>query len=1317
MTASPGGDPQGVLRLVSDAELAGTVAIHAIDDAGARIGPITLKLNPRAAVEFTAAELQSGNTAKGLASGLGSLAGDVRLVIDSDVAIVPSAYVRSGDSALSTVHDTVIEARDAGTYRYDVAIFHPAANAAQQSRLRLINPGEATARVTIAARDDTGATATGGTVELTLPGGGAQTLTAHQLEAGDPAVLTGRLGAGVGNWRLSVMSDRPIQAVNVTVGSGGDWSNLSTTAVTGWAPEDEVSFQARFLERVIVSRDGLNRLEQRVLAEGRIRATVRLADGGEVIEEGGYGFERTGRDAGLLTLRYDSGRPCAVSISFDSPTSGWYASSCVDAADAVEDRGGGSWWALDAGAAPLDLGSGLDDMTYAVGTAIDVLTLSAATAGGGGLTYSLSPEVPGLTFDAAARELTGTPSEVGTWLMTYRVRDASGDSDWRYFNIAVEVATGGMETTHGVGDTLSDLPTGSWTPDVTSGGSFSSSAGNITVNLNEGGYIEEGGHRYTCQSTGGCVVENRRVTSGTVVQTASGTAPGGGASGDPGDDRASAAEVAAESDTEGDLTAGDVDYFRVAIDAPGTLEAYTTGRTDTLGRLEDADGSELSRNDDGGAGTNFRISEDVTPGTYYVRVAGYSSRTAGDYTLHVRFTESDLGTTPPNGGGMETTHGVGDTLSDLPTGFWNPDVTSGGSFSFSDGNGTVRLNDGGYIEEGGFRYTCQSSGGCVIENRSVTSGTVVQTASGTAPGEGTDDRAALMALYNATDGPNWTTNENWGSDAPLDQWHGVVTDDNGRVYWINLDRNQLSGPIPTEMGRLSNLIYLGLFDNQLSGPIPAELGSLSNLASLYLNDNQLSGPIPAELGSLSNLTTLDLNGNQLSGPIPAELDNLLNLVWLDLHENQLSGPIPAELGNLANLARLYLHENQLSGPIPTELGDLSNLEDLFLYSNQLSGSIPAELGNLSNLVQLALSINQLSGQIPAELGNLSNLEWLGLYTNRLSGPIPTELGDLSNLLTLYLGGNQLSGCIPNVLRDVATNDLSTLGLAYCEDSGTPGGGQETTHGVGDTLTDLPTGSWTPDVTSGASFSFSGGNATVRLNEGGYIEEGSFRYTCQSSGGCVIENRRVTSGTVVQTASGTAPGSGGPDLVVQSASVSDASPSAGGSFTLSATVRNDGDGDAPATTLRYYRSSNATISRSDTQVGTDSVSGLSASRTSAESISLTAPSSAGTYYYGACVDSVTGESDTDNNCSSGVRVTVSSGETGGGGNGNCVEVNDVIELGEGESCTITQALVNKYSLNSVSVRVGDTASCSGGRVTLGFFSGASIQLNGLTIRCQ
>ena len=114
----------------------------------------------------------------------------------------------------------------------------------------------------------------------------------------------------------------------------------------------------------------------------------------------------------------------------------------------------------------------------------------------------------------------------------------------------------------------------------------------------------------------------------------------------------------------------------------------------------------------------------------------------------------------------------------------------------------------------------------------------------------------------------------------------------------------------------------------------------------------------------------------------------------------------------------------------------------------------------------------------------------------------------------------------------------------------------------------------------------------------------------------------------------------PDLIISSHSVSDSTLTTGASFTLNATVRNDGTGAAASTTLIYYRSSDSTISSGDTSVGTDSVSSLAASATSPESIPLTAPGSVGTYYYGACVDSVSGETNASNNCSTGVRVTVS-----------------------------------------------------------------------------
>ena len=117
----------------------------------------------------------------------------------------------------------------------------------------------------------------------------------------------------------------------------------------------------------------------------------------------------------------------------------------------------------------------------------------------------------------------------------------------------------------------------------------------------------------------------------------------------------------------------------------------------------------------------------------------------------------------------------------------------------------------------------------------------------------------------------------------------------------------------------------------------------------------------------------------------------------------------------------------------------------------------------------------------------------------------------------------------------------------------------------------------------------------------------------------------------------------PDLVVGSPSVNDSSQAVGATLTLSATVRNDGDGDSPATTLRYYRSTDAAISTADTEEGNLTVPSLVASVSYVGSVDLTAPSTTGTYYYGACVDAVTDESDITNNCSTAVQVEVSEPE--------------------------------------------------------------------------
>ena len=120
--------------------------------------------------------------------------------------------------------------------------------------------------------------------------------------------------------------------------------------------------------------------------------------------------------------------------------------------------------------------------------------------------------------------------------------------------------------------------------------------------------------------------------------------------------------------------------------------------------------------------------------------------------------------------------------------------------------------------------------------------------------------------------------------------------------------------------------------------------------------------------------------------------------------------------------------------------------------------------------------------------------------------------------------------------------------------------------------------------------------------------------------------------------GNARAQGTPDLVVLGPDVRD-SIETGATFWFIATVTNAGDAQSAATTVRYLRSTDATITESDTEEGTDEVRALLLNQGYAATIRLTAPSTAGTYYYGACVDAVAGESDTTNNCSVSVAANV------------------------------------------------------------------------------
>ena len=104
-----------------------------------------------------------------------------------------------------------------------------------------------------------------------------------------------------------------------------------------------------------------------------------------------------------------------------------------------------------------------------------------------------------------------------------------------------------------------------------------------------------------------------------------------------------------------------------------------------------------------------------------------------------------------------------------------------------------------------------------------------------------------------------------------------------------------------------------------------------------------------------------------------------------------------------------------------------------------------------------------------------------------------------------------------------------------------------------------------------------------------------------------------------------------DLWVPALSADATYPNPGATFTLQAYVENIGKATSPATTIRYYRSSDDEVTSDDTEIATRSVPALGWFDGSESTVEETAPEEPGTYYYGACVDTVADEADVGNNC--------------------------------------------------------------------------------------
>lgn len=506
-----------------------------------------------------------------------------------------------------------------------------------------------------------------------------------------------------------------------------------------------------------------------------------------------------------------------------------------------------------------------------------------------------------------------------------------------------------------------------------------------------------------------------------------------------------------------------------------------------------------------------------------------------------------------------------------------------------------------------------------------------------------------------------------------------------RLEALHIDTNRLSGSIPPELGSLTNLRWLTLHDNQLTGEIPSGLGRLTNLEQVWVAGNRFTGCVPAELRSVAStdrthrlkeigipycdvlLSGLSITASELrpgfdpyvtrytaaatASSVTVSAASLHNATfqYLDQNDGVLADADGAQAGHQVDVPKGVVTTIRIK--VTTSDG----LESL-TYEIEVTG-----LGGLSapSIGQITSGVSSLtvSWREPSQTGG-SAISAYDLRHIRSDAPskadsnwtvvrdVWTGSGTLSYELTGLQGGIQYDIQVRAVN---ATGDGPWSATVAQTARGTVPGAPTSlaATAVGQTQIDL---SWSAPQNIGG-VAITGYRIEVSpdgSNWSDLVADSRSTTTSYSHTGLTASSTRHYRVSAINS-EGTGPASNVanattgavpvPDLVVGMPTVDTSAPTAGARFTVSATVHNQGTGRSDSTTLRYYQSTDSTITTGDTAVGTDSVSSLNALRSENESVSLTAPSTPGTYYYGACVDAVNSESDTTNNCSSAVAVIV------------------------------------------------------------------------------
>ena len=1112
--------PEGFVRIVNNSAEAGAVTIVAVDDAGSASDELTLTLGANGTVGLDAEDLEAGAPDAGLTGSAGTGQGDWRLRLTSDLDIEPQVFARTPDGALWEMHETAPVAD--GVYR--IATFNPGSNTNQVGRLRLVNPGDEPAAVTIRGTDDSGASRSPG-VRLEIPPGEAESLTAAELESGVASGLEGSLGDGAGKWRLDIESSVPVRVMSLVSSPTGHLTNLSTVPALESGGTHRVPLFPPFSDPY---RQGFARVVNRSDAAGEVRIEA---------------FDDTPRTYEALTL------------SMGARQTRHFNSQDLELGNADKGLTGST-------------GAGEGDWRLELTSDLDIEVLSyVRTVGGQGYVTPM--------HDSAPRESGG--------LMRYYVpvfhppKYEGQESRLHLVNLGESEARVGIA---GLDDAGAAPPAGDvslvlgpWETRVVTSEQLEDGRQGLDGRFGSG----EGRWRLFVSSQEALQVMSLGYSADGFMANLSRASP-------PASDVPVVAPdlvVEIPSVSDGAPEAGQAFTFSARVgnrgdgDAGATTLRYYRSANANISASDLEVGNDrvnaLSASESSGASLTLNAPED--PGTYYYGACADAVPDESDTTNNCS-AGRPITVSEPNAPDLVVSVSVDNDTPD-----------TGGEFELT---ATVRNVGDGAASSTTLRYyrssdaTITNSGHGAGHRRDACAVRLGEQRSVVDPERARRSRHLL--LRRGAVRTRCRTNRTRPTTAPRGdcaQCNGVRTERSGSGR-VRVSLGEQQSVVDPERARRSRHL--------LNAPTTALVRTTTDNCSAGrpITVSEPNAPDLVVSVSVDN-DTPDTGGEfELTATVRNVGDGAASSTTLRYYRSSDATITKADteqgIDAMHALSASESSRASLTLNAPEDPGTY--------YYGACADAVPDESDTTDNC-SAGLPITVSEPNAPDLVVSVS-----------VDNDTPDAGGEFELTATV---------------RNVGDGASSSTTLRYYRSSDATITTADTEQGI--------------DAMRALSASESS-RASLTLNAP--EDPGTYYY-----GACAdaVPDESDTTDNCSAGLPITVSEPNAPDLVV-SVSVDNDTPDTGGEFELTATVRNVGDGAASSTTLRYYRSSDATITKADTEQGIDAMHALSASESSRASLTLNAPEDPGTYYYGACADAVPDESDTTNNCSAGRPITVS-----------------------------------------------------------------------------